>query len=199
MASDDFSASGNVKHIITIAGRPGSGKSTVAKEVAAQLGFRHFSSGDLFRKLARQSGVSDLTRAMRDPAINHKLDRLVDSKLREIGQKENNIVIDSRTAWHWIPESFKVFLDLDLRIAAQRIWQDISEHRKTSEEIPANSAAYAKTLEERVKTEAIRFRDQYGINPFDMRNYDLVIDTAVNNQQQVAKKVIKAYKNRLKD
>lgn len=187
------------KQIITIAGRPGSGKSTTAKEVARRLNFKHFSTGDLFRELARQHGVNDLTRAMRNPDINDKLDRLVDSKLRKIGQAQDRLVIDSRTAWHWIPNSYKVFLNLDLELAAQRIWQDISEHRKTSEDIPADSSTYAQGLAERVKTESIRFESQYGIDPFNMDNYNLIIDTSVNSQEQVVEQVTKGFNEWLQD
>jgi ABC-type multidrug transport system fused ATPase/permease subunit len=46
------------KQTITIAGSPGSGKSSTAKAIAAVLGFQHFSSGDFFRQLAVERGQS---------------------------------------------------------------------------------------------------------------------------------------------
>jgi hypothetical protein len=49
------------KHILTLAGAIGSGKSSTAKRVAAELGYRHFSSGDLFRTIAKELGVSHVT------------------------------------------------------------------------------------------------------------------------------------------
>ena len=36
---------------------------------------------------------------------NAEIDHLVDGKLRQIGETEEGLVIDSRTAWHWIPDS----------------------------------------------------------------------------------------------
>ncbi|MGZ6005361.1 MAG: nucleoside monophosphate kinase, partial [Candidatus Saccharimonadales bacterium] len=48
------------RQIITIAGRPGSGKSTTAKMVASKLSFEHFSSGDLFRAIAKEWGIDVL-------------------------------------------------------------------------------------------------------------------------------------------
>jgi cytidylate kinase len=48
------------KHIITIGGRPSSGKSSTAKAVAAALGYDHFSSGDLFRQLGKEHGIDVL-------------------------------------------------------------------------------------------------------------------------------------------
>ncbi|MGH9879179.1 MAG: nucleoside monophosphate kinase, partial [Nitrososphaerales archaeon] len=44
--------------IITIAGRPGSGKTTVAKEVAKRLGFKHLSTGDMRGQLAMEHGLT---------------------------------------------------------------------------------------------------------------------------------------------
>ncbi|PIW96975.1 hypothetical protein COZ82_02065, partial [Candidatus Kaiserbacteria bacterium CG_4_8_14_3_um_filter_38_9] len=38
------------KHIITISGRPGSGKSTTADKVAELLGYTRHSSGDMVRQ-----------------------------------------------------------------------------------------------------------------------------------------------------
>src|SRR5947209_7447349 len=97
------------RRIITISGRPGSGKSTTAKAVAASLGFPHFSSGDLFRLLAKERGI-DVLQANLSAEQNAELDRLVDGRLQEIGREDNELVIDSRMAWHWMPTSFKVFL-----------------------------------------------------------------------------------------
>ena len=71
------------KNIITVAGRPGSGKSSTAKLVANQLGFEHFSSGDLFRSVAKERGV-DVLQANLSAEENADIDHLVDGRLREI-------------------------------------------------------------------------------------------------------------------
>ena len=123
------------KHIITIAGRPGSGKSATSKLVAERLGYDHFSSGDLFRQLGEEKGL-DLLTANFSAEKNAEVDHLVDEKLRMIGETEDYKVIDSRTAWHWIPQSFKVFLDLDLDVAAKRIITNMDPERRESENVP---------------------------------------------------------------
>src|SRR3989344_7634663 len=100
------------KHIVTIAGSLGSGKSSTAKGVAKVLGFEHFSSGDLYRKMAVDRGISieEINfLAEKQTEIDHEVDNL----LVKLGQEKENLVIDSHTAFHWIPDSFKVFLDLD--------------------------------------------------------------------------------------
>lgn len=180
------------KSIITIAGRPGSGKSTTAKAVAEQLGFQHFSSGDLFRALAKERGI-DVLQANLSAEENAEIDHLVDGRLQEIGATEDQIVVDSRMAWHWMPFSFKVFLDLDLDIAAQRILNNMDEKRRISEHIPDDSAEYAQTLRRRLDSETRRYKLLYNADPYQMANYDLVIDTAANNIEQVIAQVLQGF------
>lgn len=180
------------KHIITIAGRPGSGKSATSKLVASRLGYDHFSSGDLFRALGEERGL-DVLRANRSAEQNADLDHMVDEKLRQIGLEDDNKVIDSRTAWHWMPQSFKVFLDLDLEVAAKRIIANMEPERMESENVPNDPVVYAGQLQERLDSETKRYMNLYEINPYDLGNYDLVVDTAVNNLEQVAEIVQKAY------
>ena len=112
------------KHIITIAGLPGSGKSSTAKEVARALGYEHFSSGDMFRKMAAERDLS--VEAINLAAEDQKeLDREVDELLVKLGKEKEKLVIDSRMAFHWMPDSFKVLLRLDPKIAAERTFAHI--------------------------------------------------------------------------
>ena len=63
------------KEIITICGGLGSGKSTAAKGVSQALGFKHFSSGDFFRQVGLELGLSVTEtnkRAEIDPKIDEK-------------------------------------------------------------------------------------------------------------------------------
>jgi len=180
------------KHIITIAGRPGSGKSSTAKAVASQLGFQHFSSGDLFRAIGRDLGI-DVLQANLNAEQNAEIDHLVDGRLRDIGANEDNKVIDSRTAWHWIPNSFKVFLDLDLEVAAKRILNTMDDDRLKSENLHRDPVEYAEVLKRRLESENRRYRNLYDIDPYDLSNYDLVIDTAKYDLMQVIEQVVNSY------
>jgi len=180
------------KHIITIAGMPGSGKSTTAKAVAKQLEFRHFSSGDLFRSIAKEKGV-DVLQANLNAEKNAEIDYLVDARLREIGDTDDEIVVDSRTAWHWIPQSFKVFLDVDLLLAAKRILHGMDIARLASEHVSLDPDEYAHILQSRLDSENRRYKALYKIDPNDKDNYDLVIDTAVISEDQVINMVIDGF------
>lgn len=186
------------KHIITIGGRPGSGKSTAAKTVAVKLGYRHFSSGDLYRMLANERGT-ELLQANISAKTHEAIDPLVDGRLREIGAKDDEVVIDSRTAWHWIPSSFKVFLDLELAIGARRILAEMSEGRLKNEEVSGSPSDYAETLQRRLEGETERYKNKYGINPYDLSNYDLIIQTAHNDPSQTVEILLQGYKKWVKE
>lgn len=180
------------KHIITIAGKPGSGKSTTSKGLARGLGYLHFSSGDFFRAIGKERGFDVLATnllAEQEKAI----DEAVDQKLRELGEKEDQMVIDSRMAWHWMPYSFRVYLDLDLTVAAERILTHMDEARRAAEFIPDSPILYAKTLQDRLDSESKRYLSLYNVNPYDRSNYDLVIDTAQHDIEAVQKIILEQY------
>lgn len=181
------------KKIVTVAGGVGSGKSSTARKVAETLAYEHFSSGDLFRKTARDRGLSiealNVT-AEEQQDIDHEVDRL----LQKIGKEKHHLVIDSRLAYHWIPESFKVFLALDKDTAAERIFNQLqtegraSEHALSVEEVRGN-------IDIRVESERKRYQQLYGIDITDTSAFDLVIDTKAHALDDVVAQVIAAYKN----
>jgi len=181
------------KEIITICGGLGSGKSSTADEVAKILGFKRFSSGDFFRQVGLELGLSvnEINkRAETDP----KIDEMTDQKLRDMRDK-NKVVIDSRTAYHWIPESFKVYLDLPQEIAKTRILRSLEENklRNKSEQSFSENEIYQK-MKERFESEQKRFWILYKIDNTNKNNFDLVIDTNKNNLEQVVNIIVTEYK-----
>jgi CMP/dCMP kinase len=181
------------KEIITICGGLGSGKSSTADQVAKALGYKRFSSGDFFRQVGMDLGltVNELNlRAEKDPSI----DVMTDDKLRALRDAEK-IVIDSRTAYHWIPESFKVYLDLPQEIAKDRVLNSLKENalRSQSEKISSPEEAYAQ-MQERFQSEQKRYWDLYKIDNTRKENFDLIVDTNENNLEQVVSMVVSEYK-----
>jgi cytidylate kinase len=182
------------KDIITIAGRPGSGKSTASKSIASALGYDHFSSGDLFRSIISERGI-ELTHANLIAEEIADIDHAVDAKLKEIGETESRRVIDSRMAWFWIPESFKVFLDLDLTIAATRVLASIDASRTDNEDVPSDPLEYAESLKKRLDGEAKKYQRLYSANPYDVTNYDLVVDTSLHDSEQTREIILREFIN----
>lgn len=181
------------KHIITISGRPGSGKSSTANKVALELGYKRFSSGDFMRDIAVKRGISlnELSAlAEKDPSI----DESIDNENKKVGQLEN-VVVDSRLAFHFIPNSFKVFLDLPLEISKDRVWQSLENNplRQQSEMLTTPEEVLGK-LKARLASEHTRYLDMYNISYDKSSNFDLVVDTNENNLEQVVEIVLAAYK-----
>ena len=90
-------------------GSLGGGKSSTANLVAKRLNFRRFSSGDFMRNIALEMGIS-INEVNLKAQTNKSIDEKIDEQVRKAGELEK-IVIDSRLAFHWIPESFKVYFD----------------------------------------------------------------------------------------
>ncbi len=181
-----------MKEIITIAGTLGSGKSSTAKGVATQLGFKHFSSGDLFRQIAAERGES--VEQINVSAEGQKeIDHQVDELLRTMYADDDRMVIDSRMAWHWMPDSFKVFLQLDPRVAALRIYNHMKEGGRVSETAETVEEVQA-SIERRLASEQKRYFNLYGVNARDPNNFDLVIDTAEFDLQTVTQMVLEGFK-----
>lgn len=183
------------KHIITIAGKLGSGKSSTANKLAEILGYRHFSTGDFMREIANNKDISlsDLSLiAEKDDSIDRELDNFN----IKIGKSEN-IVLDSRLGFHFIPDSFKVFLDLDPEIASQRILKDKENNPNRNTETTGDFKTkedIRKKTKERLDSEKKRYKEIYKINDHtDHKNFDLVINTEKISLEKVVKKIIDEY------
>jgi cytidylate kinase len=179
------------KPIITIAGSLGSGKSSTAKAVASALGFRHYSSGDLFRQLAVERGES--IEAMNISAeVQRDIDLKVDSLLQQMYRTHERLVIDSRMAWHWMPLSFKVFLVIDPDTAAERIFNHLQEEGRTSEDATSVQEV-RKSIGRRFASEQKRYAALYGVDATDPLNFDVVINTKYNDLRTVTALVGASY------
>jgi cytidylate kinase len=182
------------RHIISISGKPGSGKSSTADKVAELLSYTRHSSGDMVRTILEKKKMT-LAEYNTRAETNHNLDAEVDEQLRQLRDKKD-IVVDSRLGFYWIPESFKVYLDLDIDIATVRIFKDsVSNSMRNSENGGAASLdAVSKQVRSRMLNEQSRFRKLYGVDPYDNTHFDFVIDTSRQNPQSVAIAVFDAYK-----
>ena len=116
--------------------------------------------------------------------------------MKKAGKRQGS-VIDSRLAFYWIPESFKVFLDLPLEISKERILKNLQTNKLRAEsEGTADVEKIYKKITERLQSERTRYKKLYGIlNHTDKKNYDLVVDTNKNNLQEVAEIIVKKYRN----
>ncbi len=185
-------------HIITLSGKPGSGKSSTADRVAEMLGYSRYSTGDIVRamiKKKKQTLAEFNAIAEKDTSYDYELDE----ELRNMRTQED-VVIDSRLGFYWIPESFKVYLDLDPEVAIARIYKDsnINALRGVTEDNTDGMDAVINQVEDRLQNERRRFKKLYNVNPYASANFDLIIDTSRHSPQTVALTVFDMYNKWLK-
>ncbi len=174
--------------IITISGAAGTGKSTVSKMVAEQLGYEHYSTGDFMREMAAERGVTivELNQMAEEDA---SLDKELDDRHVSLGEKKDNFVIDGRLSWHFIPKSFKVLLTASMDVRAKRILAD-----KIRKELNNSIENVKSDIIKRETSEKIRYKELYGVNPYDLDHYDLVVDTDDKTPQEIVDIILKKVK-----
>ena len=191
----------NKKHLITIAGKLGSGKSSAAKRVAEILGYKHLSSGDFMRDIANKRGIS-LMELNRIAEEDVSIDKELDDRNIEIG-KQSDIVIDSRLGFHFIPDSFRVYLDLLPETAAERILKDKEsnpDRHKEDNRAFDTKEDIMKSIIDRQESERSRYDRIYNIKDVSCSdNYNLIIDTSKYTLEEVAQKITEEYKKWLRE
>jgi len=163
---------------ITISGNLGSGKSTVAKVLAKELGYAHYSTGDFMRKMAEERGITLLELgkiAEKDASIDHELD----DYQKKLGEETDNFVLDARLGFHFVPDSKKIFLQVEERVGAERIHSGLlkKEEGRRNEGLKEDFEEVFKALKERRRSERIRYEQFYGVDYEDLSQFDIIIDT----------------------
>lgn len=196
--------------IITISGEPVSGKSTVVKRIKEKyekMGFNvhiiqtgHFFREVImeeYRKMYPDRKDAKLADVQADEAFASKrseIDKIVDDEMRRKGIQINSVarpndvyIIDSRLAWYNIPDSYAVRLTVDEQIAGERAFAD--ETRGPEDRYETVEEAVRKTAE-RKKGEIERYKKKYGVDLSDPDNYDLIVDTAYADIDELADIII---------
>ena len=181
--------------IISLTGKPCSGKSSIAKVLNEKYHFKIYSVGEMFKDEAHKRNMTaeEFNKfLMSDP----KFDNFIDDKTVELGNlwKNDDVVFDSRLAWHFIPHSFKVFIDLDNEETAKRL----TNSDRVGKEKYSNFEDAYKTVIERFNAENERYKKFYGIDNTDFKNYDLVLSSKNKSPEELADLIYEEYKKHFK-
>lgn len=170
----------DMKKRISITGDPGSGKSTFAEAVAQYTGFEKVTTGNIFRKLASDRGIS-ITQINELAEMQKELDAQVDDYLVALNETNTPLVLDSRMAWHFVKDTFKVRLTVDPDVAVRRIFSD--DTTEWREKFSSLEEAMEE-VEKRRHSEIRRYQKLYGVNIGDDANYDLIINTSHRTKEE---------------
>lgn len=172
---------------ITLTGNLGSGKTTICN-ILKERGYEIVSTGKIFRQIAEEKQVS-VIELNKMAEQDRSIDDLLDHKTAELGKTLDHVVFDSRLAWNFVPNSFKVFLLVETEEAAKRVFHD----RERNAESYASVEEAKEGLVNRAGLEKARFQDLYQINYYDASNYNLVIESTMAKPEEIADEIIKQY------
>ena len=179
----------NKKHIISLGGELASGKGAVSEVLSKKLQYGIYKNGEYFRKLAREAGM-DVTAFNKYVEKHPEIDRQIENSAAQYAKENDNFIIDARLGWYAVPESFKVYLIVDIEVAANRAFNDAK--RKNTEKF--NTVEEQKEdMKKRYRLENERYWNLYKVHKEDEKNYDCIIDTTNLSVEEVANKIIKKY------
>jgi cytidylate kinase len=160
--------------IITIGGNLGAGKTTLAADLAKNLGYEELYIGGIMREMAAEQHMPIEEFYIR-LKHNPELERSVDERQEKMMQEKDNLIVQGRVAWFFTQKSpfriFNIFLAVDPKIGAERTGQRAENTGKSLEEL-------SKANTDRMQHELERYQKLYGIENFlDPVHYDYILDT----------------------
>ncbi|MFA6106637.1 MAG: cytidylate kinase family protein [Patescibacteria group bacterium] len=184
--------------IISFNGLPGSGKSTISKKLAERLGWPLYNIGAIRRQKAGERGMT-LAEYNKLGETDPSTDTEVDEYQKKLGRTSDNFVIDGRQSWNFIPHSLKIFLTVDEKTGAERIFNELkkSDHRNEDRGLDSLDDLIA-SQRKRMESDRLRYEKYYQIDVFNPSHYDFVLDTTSLSPDEVFDKVYEFVDSRMK-
>lgn len=169
--------------VIVVSGLPGSGSSTISRELAKKFNIEYFSPGDYFKKFSKVPQSKSAmnvwqTEKGRANDFHKKIDDMQIEKA-----KKGNVVICGKLSIHFLKDLCK-----------NKIWieADIDTRTKRTAERDKISFEEAKRiLQERENVERREWKRIYGFDYVDLKNSaDLLFDNSNLTVDQAVEKII---------
>jgi len=177
------------KNVIVVSGPPGSGSTSVARELAKRLHFRYFVPGKLHKQFSKskeeskaaleawhmKKGMSKKTHEERD-------------KLQIKEAKKGNIVICGKLSIHFLKDmsDYKIWLAVPLKVRAER----------TAERDGISVEQAMREIRERQEIERKEWKRIYGFDYFYQKKAaDMVLESSNLTLEQTVDKILKFIKS----
>lgn len=147
---------------ITLSGEVASGKTTVGKLISEKTGIPFTSIGEQTRLKADSLGLS-ISQFQEKCLDNPELDRELDGEFSAFCNAEEKLIIDYRLGFHFVRDSFHVFLDISEDTAIERIK---NANRR-------NETHY--TVRKRNQSFRNQFQSTYKVDYTKNDHYDLIV------------------------
>jgi CMP/dCMP kinase len=171
--------------IIVFSGLHGTGKSTIAKNIAQHYHFNHYSTGDIFRMLAKEQGM-DLATFSKYAENHTEIDIQLDNRIKDYAKSGKSYVFDGQMPAFLLKNlaDYKILLQCDEN---ERIARMVLRDNQTL------AAKKQETLI-REESERQRFIEIYHIDILDpqliQNTYDLILETTHLTIYQVTERCI---------
>lgn len=169
-----------MENLIILSGEACTGKTTVGRALAAELGCAFQSAGNHARSFARERFNLDIHEFQDLCAKNPDIDRQLDEAFRQDIQANLNrglgMVVDFRMGAHFFPSAMSVYLKASPAVVMRRL-----AVRRDEE--------FAQLLERNVKARR-RLLDIYGYDYAAEANYRHVIDTDSLAAVQIVEQIL---------
>jgi cytidylate kinase len=142
--------------------------------------------GGMRREIARKHGLT-LAELNKVGETEAWTDVEADEYLKTEVTKQHDVVVDSRMAFFFFPNSLKVCITVAPDVGAERIFGALKKNPEKRNEAAALSSAadVERVNHERMVSDRLRYQKYYGIDDFmDHKHYDLVLDTTKLNPSE---------------
>lgn len=188
------------KHIIYVHGALGSGKSTTSQLLADRLGYERFSAGYFFRQEAEDRGMTfvEFHELLK---VDQSIDKKIDNAQKEYMETHDKLAFDGRVGFILMGQRiFNVYLNLDERVAAERMLAEIQSNPERSVQKARSVEQLIEDSRHRLDTEILKLKRLYDVEDItDLSHYHLVVDTTDNSPDQVVDIIVDAYNKWLEE